>query len=56
MRPIQPPDEELHRTLMQDLGAAAFNSAHREGEQLSPAEALRPARFDEPDDSPPVRR
>jgi len=53
-RPTPPPNEDLHRTLRQDLGAAAFDSAHREGKRLSPAEALRVARFDEPDDSLPT--
>jgi predicted ATPase/DNA-binding CsgD family transcriptional regulator len=55
MRPIPPPNE-LHHTLVQDLGAAAFNTAHREGVLLSPAEALRFAPLDEPDNSRPSRR
>lgn len=55
MRPIPPADEELRRTLVRDLGAAAFDTAHGEGVRLSPAEALRFAvrfaPFDEPDNS-----
>jgi hypothetical protein len=51
MRPLPLPDKDLHRSLVQDLGAAAFDSAHREGERLSTAEALRFGRFDEPEDS-----
>jgi len=56
MRPIPPPDEQLHHTLVQDLGAAAFDTAHGEGVRLSPAEALRVAPLDEPDNSRPARR
>ncbi|MEO3860974.1 LuxR C-terminal-related transcriptional regulator [Acrocarpospora sp. B8E8] len=41
MRPIQPPDEELRRSLVQVLGAGAFATAYGEGECLSPAQALR---------------
>jgi predicted ATPase/DNA-binding CsgD family transcriptional regulator len=41
MRPVQPPDEVIRRSLVQALGAAAFSSAYREGERLSPTEALR---------------
>ena len=51
MHPLPLPDKDLHRSLVQDLGAAAFDSAHREGERLSTAEALRFGRFDEPEDS-----
>jgi predicted ATPase/DNA-binding CsgD family transcriptional regulator len=54
-RPLPPPDENLHRTLVQNLGAAAFDSGHREGKRLSPAAALRLAPFGEPDDSLPAR-
>ena len=54
-RPLPPPEENLHRTLVQNLGAAAFDAAHREGKQLSPAEALRFAQLDGPDDSLPAR-
>lgn len=39
-RPVQPPEEHLRRSLVQAMGAAAFDSAHREGEHRSPTEAL----------------
>jgi hypothetical protein len=55
MRPISPPDEELHRALVRDLGAAAFDTAHGEGARLSPVEALRFAPFGEPDNPRLVR-
>jgi len=55
MRPISPPDDQLHRALVADLGAAAFETAHGEGVRLAPADALRFAPFDEPDTSRPVR-
>jgi hypothetical protein len=41
MRPIQPPGEELRRSLIRVLGTAAFATAHAEGERMSPAQALR---------------
>jgi len=41
MRPIQPPDEQLHRSLAQTLGDAAFDTAYTEGRHLPPAQALR---------------
>ncbi len=41
MRPIHPPDEELRQSLVQVLGAAAFDTAHGEGERLSAAQALK---------------
>src|SRR5262249_17104423 len=40
MRPIQPPDEELRRSLVRVLGTAAFDAAYTEGGRLSPAQAL----------------
>ena len=55
MRPFPPPEEDLHGILRQELGATVFDSAHREGELLSAAEALRLDRLDEPDDSIPAR-
>jgi predicted ATPase/DNA-binding CsgD family transcriptional regulator len=54
MRPIQPPDPELRRALAHALGAAAFDSAHGEGERLSPMEALRNAPFNESEGSRPA--
>jgi hypothetical protein len=55
MRPIQPPDQELRRSLVRTLGAAAFDTAHREGESLSPTQALQFASSDQPDSSWPAR-
>ena len=40
MRPIQTPDEALRRSLVQALGASAFEVAHGQGERLSPSQAL----------------
>lgn len=40
MRPVQPPDEELRRTLVGVLGRAAFATAHDEGERLPPTQAV----------------
>jgi hypothetical protein len=40
MRPAQPPDQELRRSLIRVLGDAAFNDAHADGQRLSPAQAL----------------
>jgi hypothetical protein len=48
MRPIEPPDEELHRSLVQVLGKAAFDTAHREGERLSLTQALQQTSSDRP--------
>src|SRR6266487_519478 len=55
MQPIQPPDGELRRSLVRTLGTAAFDTAHREGEHLSPTQALRFASSDQPDSSRPAR-
>jgi hypothetical protein len=41
MRPIEPSDEELRRSLERILGTAAFDTAHAEGERTSPTNALR---------------
>jgi len=46
MRPIEPTDEELHRSLVRILGAAVFDAAHDEGERLSPTQALQLASHD----------
>jgi predicted ATPase/DNA-binding CsgD family transcriptional regulator len=40
MRPIEPPDEELRRSLKEILGNAPFETAHAEGERISPTQAL----------------
>jgi predicted ATPase/DNA-binding CsgD family transcriptional regulator len=40
MRPIQTPDEALRRSLVEALGASAFEAAHGQGERLSPSRAL----------------
>jgi predicted ATPase/DNA-binding CsgD family transcriptional regulator len=41
MRPVQPPDEELQRSLERVLGAAVYATACGEGKRLSPMEALK---------------
>src|SRR4029453_13229656 len=38
MRPLEPPDGELRRSLVHALGKKAFDSAHQEGERLSPTQ------------------
>jgi hypothetical protein len=43
MRPSRPSDDELRRSLMEILGAPAFDAAHAEGERLSPTQALQAA-------------
>jgi hypothetical protein len=40
MRPVEPPDEELRRSLNGILGTAAFDTAHAEGERISVMQAL----------------
>jgi MalT-like TPR region len=40
MRPIQPPDDRLRQQLIHILGTAAFEDAYRDGERLSPTQAL----------------
>ncbi|TDC53241.1 hypothetical protein E1212_06105 [Jiangella ureilytica] len=51
MRPIQPPDEELRRSLVRVLGRAEFDAARAEGERLSPTQALRIASPDKLDEA-----
>jgi len=46
MRPVEPTDEELHRSLVRILGATVLDAAHDEGERLSPAQALQLASRD----------
>ncbi|WP_182909057.1 LuxR C-terminal-related transcriptional regulator [Microbispora sp. H13382] len=41
MRPVRPPGRELRDALVRALGAESFDSAHGQGERLTPAEALR---------------
>ena len=43
MRPAQPPERELRRSLAQVLGTAAFDAAYSEGKLLSPVQALQRA-------------
>jgi hypothetical protein len=56
-RPPQPPDEDLCRSLVQELGGAGFEEACSQGRSLSLAEALRltisaqPARSTSPPDA-----
>jgi hypothetical protein len=40
MRPLEPSDGELRRSLVHLLGKPAFDSSHEEGERLSPTQAL----------------
>src|SRR5262249_57447114 len=40
MRPLPLPDKDLHRSLVQDLGAAAFDPPHRQGDLLPAPHAL----------------
>jgi hypothetical protein len=47
MRPPEPPDRELRHALVRALGAGPFDSAHGQGEHLSPTAALRLVPFDE---------
>jgi predicted ATPase/DNA-binding CsgD family transcriptional regulator len=54
MRPIEPSDEELRRSLARLLGAAAFDAAYGEGGRLSPIQALQVASSDQPGDSRPT--
>ncbi|TDO45957.1 putative ATPase [Kribbella sp. VKM Ac-2527] len=52
MRPLQPRDDELRRSLVQVLGAEEFNAAHREGQRLSPTQALHLAAPGQPSSQP----
>ena len=51
LRPLEPPDGELRRSLVHALGKKAFDSAHEEGERLSPTQALQLASSDKRDSS-----
>jgi predicted ATPase/DNA-binding CsgD family transcriptional regulator len=54
MRPAQPPDEELRRSLARALGAAAFDAAYGEGKRLPPVQALQLASSGHCDNSQPA--
>ncbi len=41
MRPVEQPEQDLRRSLVRVLGAAAFDAARHTGERLSPSQALR---------------
>jgi hypothetical protein len=41
MRPIDAPDEELRRSLVEALGASVFEAAHGQGERSSVSQAVR---------------
>jgi predicted ATPase/DNA-binding CsgD family transcriptional regulator len=47
MRPTEPPDQELRRSLIRVLGTAAFDAAYSEGQRLSPTQALQVASSDQ---------
>jgi hypothetical protein len=40
MRPLQPPDRQLRRSLERALGATAFATAHAAGQRTTPAQAV----------------
>jgi hypothetical protein len=46
IRTIPPPDDDLRHALERELGAAAFDEAHGEGERLTPTQALQLALTD----------
>jgi hypothetical protein len=54
MRPTQPPDQELRRSLVQVLGTAAFDAAYGEGQPLSPTQALQVTSANQRDSSQPA--
>ena len=54
MRPTQPPDEDLQRSLARVLGTAAFAAAYREGKHLTPAQALQLVSSGQRDSSQPA--
>jgi len=54
MRPAEPPDEELRRSLARVLGTAAFDAAYGEGKRLPPPQALQATSFDQRDGSRPA--
>jgi hypothetical protein len=54
MRPTEPPDQELRRSLVRVLGTAAFDAAYGEGQQLSPTQALQAATSGQRDSSRPA--
>jgi hypothetical protein len=40
LRPVRPPDRQLHRSLEEALGATAFATAHAHGQRITPEQAL----------------
>jgi len=54
MRPTQPPDEDLQRSLARVLGTAAFAAAYHEGKHLTPAQALQLVSSSQRDSSQPA--
>jgi hypothetical protein len=54
MRPTQPPDQDLRRSLVQVLGTAAFDAAYGEGQPLSPTQALQVTSANQRDSSQPA--
>ena len=53
MRPTEPPDQELRRSLVRMLGTAAFKTAYGEGKRLTPTQALQVALSRQRDNSSP---
>jgi predicted ATPase/DNA-binding CsgD family transcriptional regulator len=56
LRPIEPPNVELRRSLVELMGAAQFDAAYGEGGGLSPMQALQFASSDQYDDPSPAAR
>jgi hypothetical protein len=54
MRPTEPPDQELRRSLVRALGTPAFDAACGEGELLSPTQALQVTLSGQRDNSRPA--
>ena len=56
MRTIEPPNEELRRSLVELMGGADFDAAYAEGGGLSPMQALQVASSDHCADPGPAGR
>jgi predicted ATPase/DNA-binding CsgD family transcriptional regulator len=54
IRPSKPPKDHLRLELIQALGATAFHAAHREGQRLTPTQALQGASSDQRDNPRPA--